>query len=72
MNISGGLALLGVQCEENDSRFGVVWYLSSFYPLNVLFFIVVGQTETSAPLQASDNTDMKWGQRINAWWELVY
>lgn len=77
MNISGGLALSGVQCEGNYSRFGqytygLLWYLSSFCPLNVLFFRVVGQTEASTPLQAPDNTDMKLGQRMNACWELVY
>lgn len=78
MNISGGLALLGVQCEGNDSRFGqypygLVWYLfSPFCPLNVLFFKVFGQAKTTTPLQASDNTHMKLGQRINVWWEAVY
>lgn len=43
-----------------------------FSPLDVLIFRVVGQTKTSTPLLASDDTDMKLGQRINVWWELVY
>lgn len=76
MHIRGGLAFLGVQREGNLSRFGQLAYRLAcclpFSPLDVLIFRVVGQTKTSTPVSASDDTDMKLGQRINVWWELVY
>lgn len=51
---------------------GLCVLFPSFPPLDVLIFRVVGQTKTGTPLPASDDTDIKLGQRINVWWELVY
>ena len=39
---------------------------------DVLIFRAVGQAKTGTPLPASDDTDMKLGQRINVWWELAH
>lgn len=62
----------GMIPDLGSTLMGLCGIFPSFCPLNILFFRVVGQTKTSTPLQASDNTDRKVGQRIKAWWELVY
>lgn len=62
----------GMTPDLGSTLMGLCAVFPPFCPLNVLFFRVVGQIKTSTPLQASANTDMKLGQRINAWWELVY
>lgn len=56
----------------SSTLMGLCGIFLPFYPLNVLFFRIVGQTKASTPLLVSDNTDMELGQRINACWELVY
>lgn len=54
-----GSMVKGVTPDLDSTLTGLCGIIPPFCPLNVLFFRVVGQTKTSTPLQASDNTDMK-------------